>query len=120
MNDTRHRRATAVVDIGHRAGDSTRSRNTAEERHHDVRYTLRNELRVRVMLIADHAVRYHRGEERFNSTEHGDREGGREEFLNERKERFAIRQFQSRQVRSRDTMRQSVQVADGLQTRDTP
>ena len=59
MHDTCHRRATAVVDIGHRAGNSARRRNAAEERHYHVRHALRYQLGVGVVLIANHTIRHH-------------------------------------------------------------
>ena len=56
MHDTGYRRTTSVIDVRHRAGDSACRRDTAEERHDDVRRALRDELCVRVMLVADHTI----------------------------------------------------------------
>ena len=65
MDNTRHGRTTAVVDVRHRTGDSTGCRDSAEERHYHVRHTLRDQLRVRVMAVADHTVRHHRTQQRL-------------------------------------------------------
>ena len=120
MDDTCYRRTTTVIDVRHRTSDSTCSRNTAEERHHYVRYTLPDELGVRVMLVAYHTVCHHRTQQALDSAEHSDREGRGEQFLYEREERLTFRQLHLGQMRSRDAVRQSVEVADGLHRRYTP
>ena len=79
MDDARHGRAAAVVDVGHGAGDGSRGRNAAEERREEVGGTLRDELRVRVVAVAHHTVGHGGREQRFDGTEDGDRERRGEE-----------------------------------------
>ena len=62
MDHTRYRRTSAIIYIRHRPRDSTGSRNTAEQRRYHIRDTKRNQLSIRVMMIADHTVRHRRRE----------------------------------------------------------
>ena len=68
MDDTCDRRTSAIVDVGHRTGNGTCSRNTAKQRRNDVGYTLTNELCVRVVMVADHTVCYCGREKTLNGT----------------------------------------------------
>ena len=56
MNDTCDASATAVVNIRHRAGNSSRCGNTAEEGRYDVGNTLANEFLVRIVVMSCHTV----------------------------------------------------------------
>ena len=56
MDETGHRTLSAVVDAGHCPGEGSGSRNTSEERSHDVGYTLTYELCICIMLLSCRSV----------------------------------------------------------------
>ena len=68
MYNAGYRRASAVVDVSHRTGDSSRGGYTAKERHDHVRYTLGYELGIGVMLVAYHTVSHHSRQQRLDGT----------------------------------------------------
>ena len=69
------RRARAGADVGRGARDGARGRQAAEQRRRDVGDALRDELDVRVVVIAPHAVGDHRRQQRLDRAEqrHGQR-----------------------------------------------
>ena len=72
MDDAGDRCASAVVDVGHRAGNSAGSRYAAEKRRSEVGNALRHKLGVRVVVVADNTVGYGCRQQRLDSAEHGD------------------------------------------------
>ena len=56
VHDARYRRASAVVDVGHGAGNGTRGGNAAEERRRDVGNALPYEFGVGVVVVANHTI----------------------------------------------------------------
>ena len=56
MDDACNGCLAAVVDVRHGASDGSRCWNASEERRHHVRYALRNEFHVRVVLVANHTI----------------------------------------------------------------
>ena len=80
------RRARARADVGGGARDRAGRRDAAEERGDDVADAQREQLGVRIVPRARHAVGDHRREQRLDRAEHRDRER-RGEQLAERRER---------------------------------
>ena len=74
MDQTGHRRAPAVGDIGHGACNCSRHRDSAEERHRDVGYSLADKFGVRASPVAGYAVGHGGGKQRFDGAEHCDGE----------------------------------------------
>ncbi len=72
VDHPRHRRG---LDVGGGAGDRPRSGDTAEQRGAYVADTLRDQLRVGVVVRRHHAVRHHAGEQALNGGQ--DRDGKR-------------------------------------------
>ena len=62
----------AVVDVGRRSCDGACRRNAAEQRGADVADALGDELRIRAVLVAGHAVRHDAGQQRFDGRQDGD------------------------------------------------
>ena len=56
MRDACDGRASAVVDVGHRAGDCSCDGDPAEEGHDDVRYPLGHQLGIRAVALTDDPV----------------------------------------------------------------
>ena len=83
MDDACHRRASAIVDVRHGAGNGSRGGNAAKERRHHVRHALRNQLHVRVVLVADDTVGNCCGEQTLDGSEDGYGESNRHELLDE-------------------------------------
>ena len=67
MDNARHGRPAAIVDIGHRPGDGTRGRNAAEQRSEQVGGTLRHQLGIRIVAVAGHTVGDRRRKQGFDS-----------------------------------------------------
>ena len=74
-------RLTAVVNVGHRTCNGSRSGDTAEERCYHIGYTLGNEFGVRVMFVANHTVGYSSREQRLDGAQHSNGHGYRKEVL---------------------------------------
>ncbi len=79
MDDACYGGTSAVVDVGHGAGDGARHGNAAEEGDDDVGGALCDEFRIGVVAVAGDAVGYGRREQRFDGAEHGDGEGRRQQ-----------------------------------------
>ena len=75
MDDTRHRRAAAIVDIRHGTGNGTRGRNTAKERRDKVGHALGHEFGVAVVAVANHTISHGGREQTLNGTQNGNGEG---------------------------------------------
>ena len=58
--------------VGRRAGNGARGGETAEEHRGHVADTLRNQLHIRIVPVARHAVRHHTGQQRFDARQQGD------------------------------------------------
>ena len=56
MRDACDGRARTVVDVGHRAGDSSRDGDPAEEGHDDIGYSLRHQFGIRAVALTDDPV----------------------------------------------------------------
>ena len=74
MNDACERAARAIADAGCRAGDGAGRRESAEQRGQDVGDALPDQLLVRIMPGARHAVGDDRGQQRLDGAEQRDRE----------------------------------------------
>ena len=83
MDETRHGRTAAVVDVRHGACDGACGRDASEEWRHHVCHALGDELHVRVVLVADYAVGHRCGEQALDGAEDGYGEGHRHELLDE-------------------------------------
>ena len=81
MDDTRDGRPSAIVDVRHRAGDRPGGRNPPEDGRYDVGHALRDQLGVRVMPVAYHAIRHRGREERFDRPQDGYRHRHGEQTL---------------------------------------
>ena len=64
-------RASTVVDVGHGARNSSRSRDSAKERRHDVGNALSNEFLVGIVVIARHTVCHRGRKQALNSAQDG-------------------------------------------------
>ena len=78
MNDAGHRSSTAVVDIGHGAGNGSRTGDSAEERRTEIGHTLTDELLIGIVVIASHTVGHRSREQGFDGAEYGNDHGRRE------------------------------------------
>ena len=76
VNDTCHRCAATVVDIGHRTGNSTRSGDTAKDGRRQIGHSLGNEFRIRAVAVTDDTVGHGGREQRLDSTQDGDGDSG--------------------------------------------
>ena len=56
MDDACDRCLAAVVDIGHGAGNGSRTGDSAEERRTEIGHTLTDELLIGIVVIAPHTV----------------------------------------------------------------
>ena len=74
MDDAGNWCASAVVDVGHCAGDGAGGGYAAEERRGEVGNALRHQLGVGVVVVADDAVGNGGREQRLNGSEHSDGE----------------------------------------------
>jgi hypothetical protein len=74
VDDARDGCAPTVLYIRGSASDGSRRRNPAEEWRGDVCYALRNELHVRAVAAADHAISHNCGQQRLYRGKHGNRE----------------------------------------------
>ena len=83
MNDAGDRCAAAVVDIRHRAGDGSRSGDSAEDGTDEVGHTLSNEFLVAVVAVADDTVGHRCREQRLDGTQHGNRQRGSKELAHD-------------------------------------
>ncbi len=75
MDDAGDGRAATIVDVGHRTGDSTRSRYSAEDRRRQVGQSLSDEFCVGAMTVADDTVGHSSRKQRLDGTEDGDGDG---------------------------------------------
>ena len=80
-----HGCAGARSNVGRRAGDGARRRQAAEHRRDDVGDALGDELDVRIVPIAAHAIGDDRRHQRLDRAEHRDGEGRREQREDERR-----------------------------------
>ena len=112
VNDTCNGSAAAIIDVGHRAGNSTRRGDTAKEGNYHIGNTVGDKLRVGVVPVANHTVGHHCRQEALNGTQHSDSEGCGQNGLNGREEGLAL--GQSRQAELGQTVGQLIEVADGL------
>ena len=81
VDDSRHRCAAAVGDVGHRAGDGPGDGYSADEGDGDVGQSLADQLGVGVGARAGHTVGHCGREQRLDCPEHGDGEGRGEEHV---------------------------------------
>ena len=79
MDDTSHRRAAAIVDIRHGAGNGSRGRDTAKERRHEVGHTLRHEFGVAIVAVANHTIGNGSRKQTLNGAQNSNGEGHRHE-----------------------------------------
>jgi hypothetical protein len=80
MGEGREPRRRTRTDVHRRPRDRRRCRDAAEERHHEVRQTLPEQLTVRVVPLSDrHRVRDGRRQQRLQRTQRGHRKRGRDE-----------------------------------------
>ena len=75
MHDAGHRCASAVVDVGHGAGNGSGCGNAAENGRHDVGQPLPYQLGVRTMMVAYHTVGHGGREQTLYGTQYGDGHG---------------------------------------------
>ena len=68
MDDACHRSATAIVDVGHGAGNGSRGGNTAKQGRCDVGKTLSDELGVRVVMVANDTIGHGGREQRLDGS----------------------------------------------------
>ena len=113
VDDTRNRRATAIVDVGHRTGDGTGGRDTAEERTGQIGHTLGDEFGIRVVTVADDTISHGGREQRLNGTEDGNGDGGRHEALDNVP-------CELRHLSTRQLVGDGEAVADGFDAGDAP
>ena len=66
VHDARQRAGGAIADVGGGARDGAGGGEAAEQRRDDVGRALADELLVRIVTRAGHAVGDHRGEQRFD------------------------------------------------------
>ena len=76
MYHTSNRGTSTIVDIGHSTSDRTRHRDTAHEGDDDISDPLSDQLGIGAMSLPDHAIGHTSREERLNSSQEGNREGG--------------------------------------------
>ena len=79
VDQSRDRRFSAVVDVGHRAGDGSGCRNTAEKRRDDVGGALCDQLLIRIVFVSGYAVGDGGRQQRLDRAEYGDGDGRREQ-----------------------------------------
>ena len=82
VDNARHGRAAAVVDVCHRAGNGTRAGNAAEERRADIGNALADEFLVAVVVVAAHTVGHRGGEQRLDGAQHGNHHRRGQQRLN--------------------------------------
>ena len=111
MGDACDGRAGAVVDVGHRAGDSSRDGDPAEEGHDDIGYPLGHQLGIRAVTLTDDPVSDAGREEGLDSAEEGDGEGGADEVLHRRPAQLGHDEVG-------DPRGDRIAVADGVEARD--
>ena len=75
VDDTGNRGTSAIVDVGHRAGNRSSHGNTTKQRYDHIGRTLGDQLRVGVMFVTCHTISYGSGEQRLDRTQDSDREG---------------------------------------------
>jgi hypothetical protein len=63
VDDPGHRRPAAVPNVGSRPGDRAGGGDAAEDRRDQIGDTLRDQLHVRAVAAADHAVGHYGGEQ---------------------------------------------------------
>ena len=83
MDDACNGRTTAIVNVGHRTGDGTRGRYTAEDGRRQVGQSLSDKFCVGVMTVADDTVGHGSREQRLDGTEDGDGDGGRDKSFDD-------------------------------------
>ena len=79
MDDSGKRAVAALTNVGRGTGDSAGRSKTAEEGGNDIGKPLADEFLVGTVARTSHAVGDDRREQRFDSAEHGDGEGGQNE-----------------------------------------
>ena len=79
VDDSGKRAVAALTNVGRGAGDSAGRSKTAEEGGNDIGKPLTDEFLVGTVACAGHAVGDDCREQRFDSAEHGDGEGGQDE-----------------------------------------
>ena len=84
VDHARDRRSGARADVRGGAGDGAGGRQPAEDRRHDVGDALRDELDVRVVPVAAHAIGDDGRHQRLDGAEHGDRQRRAQQRRNER------------------------------------
>jgi hypothetical protein len=70
MEHAGHRRPRTEADVGRRAGDGARRRESAEERRRDVGDALSHQFGVRGVAIATESIGHDGREQRFDGSEH--------------------------------------------------
>ena len=83
MDDTGYRRTSAIIDVGHGAGNGTCGRNTAKEWRGQVGHTLGYQLGIRRMAGAYDTVGYRSREQLLDGTEDGNGDGWRHQPFND-------------------------------------
>ena len=75
MDDACNRCASAVIDVGHGAGNGTSGGNTAEDRRYDVGNALSDELGIGVVMVANDTIGHSSREQRLDGSQHGNGDG---------------------------------------------
>ena len=95
VDDTGNRGTSAIVDVGHRAGNRSGHRNTTKQRYDHIGRTLGDQLCVGVMFVTCHTISHRSREQRLDRTQDSDREGRGEQQVNHihiKANRFGLRQ----------------------------
>ena len=81
MEDTGHRGASAIVDVGHGTCDGSRAGDASEERCTQVGHSLTYEFLVGVVAVAAHTISHGGRQQRLYGTQHSDNHGCGEQTL---------------------------------------